>query len=176
MLIHLGYLAFDKSTSSVQIPNTEIRGEFENAIEGDRWKDVIVALKQSDRLLQATWEGDSASVAEILDETHTENTSILTYNDENSLSCVIALSYYNAMKDYTRIREFPSGKGFADIVYLPKRYSEKPAMGLTTWKDSPNGKVLKRDICIAKNYLNEKEEYLMMRRLKKRTRSIRFFE
>lgn len=128
MLIHLGYLAFDKSTSSVQIPNTEIRGEFENAIEGDRWKDVIVALKQSDRLLQATWEGDSASVAEILDETHTENTSILTYNDENSLSCVIALSYYNAMKDYTRIREFPSGKGFADIVYLPKRNSEKPAM------------------------------------------------
>ena len=101
MLIHLGYLAFDKSTSSVQIPNTEIRGEFENAIEGDRWKDVIVALKQSDRLLQATWEGDSASVAEILDETHTENTSI---------------------------REYPSGKGIADIVYLPKRNSEKPAM------------------------------------------------
>ena len=35
---------------------------------------------------------------------------------------------YNAMKDYTRIREFPGGKGFADIVYLPKRNSEKPAM------------------------------------------------
>ena len=35
--------------------------------------------------------------------------------------------------------------------------SEKPAMGLTTWKDAPNGKVLKRDIRIAKNYLNEKE-------------------
>lgn len=30
-------------------------------------------------------------------------------------------------------------------------------MGLTTWKDAPNGKVLKRDIRIAKNYLNEKE-------------------
>lgn len=35
--------------------------------------------------------------------------------------------------------------------------SEKPAMGLTTWKDSPDGKVLKRDIRVAKNYLNEKE-------------------
>ena len=30
-------------------------------------------------------------------------------------------------------------------------------MGLTTWKDSPDGKNLKRDIGIAKNYLNEKE-------------------
>lgn len=35
--------------------------------------------------------------------------------------------------------------------------SEKPAMGLITWKDAPNGKVLKKDIRIAKNYLNEKE-------------------
>lgn len=30
-------------------------------------------------------------------------------------------------------------------------------MGLTTWKDVPDGKVLKRDIGITKNYLNEKE-------------------
>ena len=30
-------------------------------------------------------------------------------------------------------------------------------MGLTTWKDAPDGKVLKRDIGIAQNYLNEKE-------------------
>ena len=30
-------------------------------------------------------------------------------------------------------------------------------MGLTTWKDAPDGKILKRDISIAKNYLNEKE-------------------
>ena len=30
-------------------------------------------------------------------------------------------------------------------------------MGLTTWKDAPDGKVLRRDIGIAKNYLNEKE-------------------
>ena len=35
--------------------------------------------------------------------------------------------------------------------------AEKTAMGLTTWKDAPDGKVLKRDIGIAKNYLNEKE-------------------
>ena len=32
------------------------------------------------------------------------------------------------MKNYTKVREFPTGKGFADIVYLPKKHSNKPAM------------------------------------------------
>lgn len=47
-------------------------------------------------------------------------------------------------------------KTAAELIY-ERADSEKPAMGLTTWKDAPNGKVLKRDIRIAKNYLNEKE-------------------
>ena len=49
-----------------------------------------------------------------------------------------------------------TGKTAAELIY-ERADSEKPAMGLTTWKDYPNGKVLKRDIGIAKNYLNEKE-------------------
>lgn len=105
-----------------------LRGEFCNAIVGERWKNVVDALEQSDRLLQATWNQDSETVAEILDAVHSENTSILTYNDENSLSCVISIAYYNAMTEYTKVREFPTGKGFADIVYLPKKHSDKPAM------------------------------------------------
>lgn len=128
LLVHLGYLAFDREKSAVFIPNAEIRGEFRNAIMGEHWKDVIAALEQSDRLLAATWNEDSETVADILDTVHSENTSILTYNDENSLSCVISLAYYNAMKEYTKIRELPTGKGFADIVYIPKKHSDKPAM------------------------------------------------
>lgn len=49
-----------------------------------------------------------------------------------------------------------TGKTAAELIY-ERADSEKPAMGLTTWKDAPNGKVLKKDIGIAKNYLNEKE-------------------
>lgn len=79
-------------------------------------------------MLQATWNQDTDTVEKILDKVHSENTSILTYNDENSLSCVISLAYYNSVKEYTKIREFPTGKGFADIVYLPKKHSNKPAM------------------------------------------------
>lgn len=128
LLVHLGYLAYDSDSSEVFIPNTEIRGEFRNAITGDHWKDIVTALETSDRLLRATWDGDAELVSELLDVAHMENTSILTYNDENSLSCVISIAYYSAMKEYKKIREFPSGKGFADIVYLPKKYSDKPAM------------------------------------------------
>ena len=49
-----------------------------------------------------------------------------------------------------------TGKTAAELIY-ERADSEKPTMGLTTWKDSPDGKILKRDIGIAKNYLNEKE-------------------
>lgn len=128
LLVHLGYLAYYSDIQQVSIPNSEIRAEFVRAIKNCKWKEVINALEQSDRLLMATWNQDEKTVAGILDVVHSENTSILTYNDENSLSCVISIAYYNAMKEYTKIREFPTGKGFADIVYIPKKHSDKPAM------------------------------------------------
>lgn len=49
-----------------------------------------------------------------------------------------------------------TGKTAAELIY-ERADSEKPSMGLTTWKDAPDGKILKRDIGIAKNYLSEKE-------------------
>lgn len=128
LLIHLGYLAYDNKTASVYIPNAEIQEEFRNAVEGSNWTEVIDAIQQSEQLLQATWNMESETVAEMIDRVHMENTPILTYNDENSLSCVISLAYYNAINEYTKIREFPTGKGFTDIVYLPKEHSNKPAM------------------------------------------------
>lgn len=128
LLVHLGYLAYNKETGCVFIPNAEVRAEFVRAITGEQWKEVIASIKKSDQLLQATWQRSEAVVAQMIDEVHTENTSILTYNDENSLSCVISLAYYNAINEYTRIRELPTGKGFADIVYIPRKHSDKPAM------------------------------------------------
>lgn len=49
-----------------------------------------------------------------------------------------------------------TGKTAAELIY-ERADLEKLAMGLTTWKDAPDGKALKRDIGIAKKYLNEKE-------------------
>ncbi|MDD7176763.1 MAG: AAA family ATPase [Lachnospiraceae bacterium] len=157
LLVHLGYLAYDSESSEVFIPNTEIRGEFRNAITGDHWKDIATALETSDRLLRATWDGDAETVAELLDAAHMENTSILTYNNENSLSCVIAIAYYSAMKDYTMIWELPSGKGYADIVFLPKRFSNKPAL-IVELKcgESPEGALTQ---IREKNYADSMKDY-----------------
>lgn len=128
LLIHLGYLAYDDEIDSVYIPNAEIQAEFKNAVEGSNWTEVIQLIQASDELLQVTWREDAIKAAELIDKVHSENTSILTYNDENSLSCVISLAYYNAINEYTKIRELPTGKGFADIVYIPRKCSNKPAM------------------------------------------------
>ena len=81
-----------------------------------------------DGLLADTLNGDEESVAEALDKAHMEVASILTYNDENSLSCVIGLAYYSARKAYKIIRELPTGHGFADIVFLPLPHTKKSAL------------------------------------------------
>jgi hypothetical protein len=49
-----------------------------------------------------------------------------------------------------------TGKTAAEIIY-EKADKNKPNMGLTTWKNAPNGRILKSDVEIAKNYLGEKE-------------------
>ncbi len=55
-----------------------------------------------------------------------------------------------------------TGKTAAELI-VERVDIESPTMGLTTWKNSPNGKILKSDISVAKNYLNEEELSLMNR-------------
>ena len=128
LLIHLGYLGYDSRQGEAFIPNREIAEEFENAMSVGGWQEVMRVLKASERLLEDTLNGDGQRVAEALDKAYTEVASILTYNDENSLSCAIGLAYYSARKDYRLIREFPTGRGFADVVFLPLPHTDKPAL------------------------------------------------
>ncbi|MCD8038682.1 MAG: PD-(D/E)XK nuclease domain-containing protein [Lachnospiraceae bacterium] len=53
---------------------------------------------------------------------------MLTYNDENSLACSIYIAYYTAKNYYTIIRELPTGRGFADYVFIPRKNTDKPAL------------------------------------------------
>ena len=70
--------------------------------------------------------------------------SILTYNDENSLGCAIGLAYYSARKDYRLIRELPAGKGFADVVFLPLPSTNKPAIIVELKYGKPAGTALQQ--------------------------------
>ncbi len=128
LLVHLGYLTFDFYTSEVWVPNSEVAQEFINSIEDGGWEEVMSAIKISDELLKATLNCDEEKVAELIDKAHSENTSILKYNDENSLSCVISLAYYSTRKTYTMERELPAGKGYADIVFKPRINNTNPAI------------------------------------------------
>lgn len=65
-----------------------------------------------------------------MEEVHRENTSILKYNDENALACVLSLAFYTARNRYEMVRELPSGKGFADIVLVPYKHVDAPAVVL----------------------------------------------
>ena len=128
VLIHLGYLSYNWRKDECWIPNREVAGEMVNAIKANNWKHVADALQKSERLLQATLDGDEEAVAHGVEVAHDENTSILSYNDENSLACVLSIAYYNAKNDYVMHRELASGKGFADIVLIPRKNVDSPAI------------------------------------------------
>ena len=143
LLIHLGYLTYDRSNRTAFIPNREISQEFLNAMDGSGWNGLIQALNRSEELLQYTWALDGKAVAEGVEAIHNETASILKYNDENSLTCTVLMAYYSAKVYYMDpIMEFPTGKGFADIVYLPRRNIDRPALVIELkWNKSTDGAI-----------------------------------
>ena len=133
LLIHLGYLAIKGSTNLgviVHIPNEEIKLEFKTCVKNNnRYAGVYDLIKNTDVLLNDIWSLNSEAVAKIFDEAHQDHTSILTYNNENSLANVIAISLFlSTTNTYNVVRELPTGKGYADLVYLPKPGVNKPAL------------------------------------------------
>ena len=128
VLIHLGYLSYDWRKNECYIPNKEVAGEMVNAVEANQWTHVVKALEASERLLEATLRGDEDAVARGVDAAHDEHTSILSYNDENSLACVLSIAYYYASNDYVIHRELATGKGFADLVLIPRKNVDSPAV------------------------------------------------
>ena len=133
LLIHLGYLAIKGSTNLgviVHIPNEEIKLEFKTCVKNNnRYAGVYDLIKNTDVLLNEIWSLNSEAVAKIFDEAHQDHTSILTYNNENSLANVIAISLFlSTTNTYNVVRKLPTGKGYADLVYLPKPGVNKPAL------------------------------------------------
>ena len=157
LLVHLGYLAYDSDRNEVYIPNQEVADEFKSAVEYSGWQGVSTALRKSEELLDATLQENAQEVADRIDEIHLANTSVLAYNNENALSCVITIAYYVAQKDYIMIREMPSGKGFADIAFLPRKHVDKPAMLIELkWDKSAQGAISQ---IREKNYAGVLDEY-----------------
>lgn len=157
LLVHLGYLGYDFVEKCVFIPNNEIRMEYASAVSVSQWGEVSKTLKNATETLFAIWNRQTQQVVEGIELAHYE-TSHLTYNDENALSYTISLALYTARNYYTIYRELPSGKGFADMVYIPRKIcADKPALVVELkWDKTAEGAI---DQIKRKEYCKSLEEY-----------------
>ncbi|WP_044974715.1 AAA family ATPase [Ruminococcus sp. HUN007] len=143
LLIHLGYLTYNEEDGTVRIPNNEVRGEFRLLLssvnEGEAWMKLIMRSK---KLLDATLKEDADTVAEIMEEIRNEHYAPQFYNNEQALRAVIKYAYICTEGSYIKTEELPSGKGIADVVYIPKPMSDHPALLIELkWNKSSGGAV-----------------------------------
>lgn len=138
LLIHFGYLSYNVDNESVRIPNDEIRIEFTDTVRKINHADTLLRVRESDRLIQDTVEMREEAVARQIEKVHREEFTPLFYNNEQSLRSVIRLAYFSYRDEYAKIEELPGGTGYADIVFLPKKGSNLPALVVELkWMDSP---------------------------------------
>lgn len=142
LLIHLGYLTYDETEEVVRIPNEEIRMEFTKSVREVKSTDAVQRLQESRQLIQDTVLMNADAVAAQIEKIHTELTAPLHYNNEQSLRSVIHIAYYSYPEYFVKFEELPSGNGYADIVYLPKRTSQLPGLVIELkWNQSAKGAI-----------------------------------
>ncbi|MBR3328420.1 MAG: AAA family ATPase [Atopobiaceae bacterium] len=138
LLCHLGYLVFDSASSTAHIPNEEVRAELRRAVGRSRHAAIARIVRESDALLRATWDMDEDAVAKGIAHAHDGGCAPVFYNDEQSLRAVVKSAYIAAIDRYATIEELPSGRGLADVVFLPKRGDLAPAIVVELkWSRSP---------------------------------------
>ena len=119
-LIHLGYLAYDNVNGTCRIPNFEVRKEWHRAMAAmPDYEKTDEIIKASEELLEQTLLKNSTAVAEALNETHIHVTSNRNYNNENALAAAVYIAYVYALNKYNIFKELTTGKGFADVVFVP---------------------------------------------------------
>lgn len=142
LLVHLGYLAYDSTKKSVHIPNEEIREEFVRAVTTGKHTEIAKLIRNSDHLLEATLNMDAEEVAAAIKEAHKAGTAPTFYNNEQALRSVIRVAYISCIDEFLRIEELPSGHGYADVVFFPKKESDMPLMVIELkWNQSDEGAI-----------------------------------
>ena len=145
-LIHLGYLAYNSKEGTCRIPNLEVRKEWNNAIEDmPEYSKTDEIIKASEELLEQTLLKNSDAVAKALDNTHLHVSSNRNYNNENALAAAVYIAFVHALNYYNCFKELSTGKGFADLVYVPVVKSpEHPAIIIELKHNQSTGKALQQ--------------------------------
>jgi hypothetical protein len=112
------------------------------ALKTCKHKEVAKLIQNSDRLLAATLRMEEETVAQTLEEAHSAGCAPLFYNDEQALRSTIRFAYISCVDEYLRIEELPTGFGYADVVYLPKKGSNLPIMVVELkWNKTAEGAI-----------------------------------
>ena len=128
LLTHFGYFSYDSDKQSIRIPNYEIQSEFGDMIHKVSHKETMARLKESEQFLSDIIAGNAEAVAKNLQTVHMKESAPLGYNDEQALRAVIKLAFFIYRDHYIKLEELPSGTGYVDIAYIPKRYDPSPAL------------------------------------------------
>lgn len=128
LLVHLGYLAYDSAEKAVFIPNEEVRQEFVRAVKSGNHRELARLVLASEQLLKDTLDMEADKVAQAIENAHSAGTAPLFYNNEQALRSVIRFAYISCIDEFQLIQKLPSGTGYADVVFLPKKRSALPAM------------------------------------------------
>ena len=128
LLIHLGYLSYDENTSLVKIPNEEVHAEFSRILKKAKNKRLVELVRRSEQLFADTLAGNEEAVAAAIQAVRDSNYAPMYYNDEQALRYAVKFAYIVCEDRYTKIEELPSGRGVADIVYLPDPGERLPAL------------------------------------------------
>ncbi len=142
LLVHLGYLAYNGEERSVYIPNKEVREEFLRTTRNSSRPELANLIQESDKLIEATLRMDGEEVAKRIEMAHQYYANAKFYNNEQALRMVIMLAYVSRVDDYCDFQELPGGKGYADILFFPKKKSRKPALLIELkWNHSSGGAI-----------------------------------
>ena len=128
LLIHLGYLSYDKNTGRVRIPNEEVRLEFTDILDHPKHTKLASLVAASEKLLKDTLAGNEAAVASALEKVRETNYAPQYYNHEQALRYAVKFAYIICIDRFLKIEELPSGKGLADLVLIPNRDTAYPAI------------------------------------------------
>ena len=142
LLIHLGYLAYDAEKKHVFIPNEEVKQEFVRAVTTGKHVEIAKLIQNSDHLLKQTLNMDEEAVAEAIEKAHKASAAPISYNNEEALRSTIRIAYISCLDEYTVIDELPSGHGYADIAFVPKRASSLPLILIELkWNKTDTGAI-----------------------------------
>ena len=128
LLVHLGYLCYDIGTGRARVPNEEVRRELRRAVARSRHPRVARVMLDSVRLVEDVLARDEEAVAAAIGRAHDAACSPLHYNGEQALRAVVKAALVATVDDWACVDELPSGRGFADVAYLPRAGSGRPAL------------------------------------------------